>query len=45
LETIALARSAGADTFVAGSAVFKADIPGVMVDELRALAENTNPSK
>lgn len=41
LETIALARSAGADTFVAGSAVFKADIPGVMVDELRALAENT----
>ncbi len=45
LETIALARSAGADTFVAGSAVFKADIPGVMVDQLRALAENTKPSK
>ena len=45
LETIALARSAGADTFVAGSAVFKADIPGVMVDQLRALAENTKPSE
>jgi ribulose-phosphate 3-epimerase len=45
LETIALARSAGADTFVAGSAVFKADIPGVMVDQLRALAENTKPSQ
>lgn len=43
LETIALARSAGADTFVAGSAVFKADVPGAMVDELRALAENTKP--
>jgi ribulose-phosphate 3-epimerase len=45
LETIALARSAGADTFVAGSAVFKADIPGVMVDQLRVLAENTKPSQ
>jgi ribulose-phosphate 3-epimerase len=45
LETIALARSAGADTFVAGSAVFKADIPGVMVDQLRSLAENTKPSQ
>ena len=45
LETIALARSAGADTFVAGSAVFRADIPGVMVDQLRALAENTKPSQ
>jgi len=43
LETIALARSAGADTFVAGSAVFKANVPGTMVDELRALAENTKP--
>jgi len=45
LETIALARSAGADTFVAGSAVFKADIPGVMVNQLRAVAENTKPSQ
>jgi ribulose-phosphate 3-epimerase len=44
LETIAIARSAGADTFVAGSAVFKADDPGKMVDSLRLLAENTKPS-
>ena len=44
LETIAIARSAGADTFVAGSAVFKADDPGQMVDSLRLLAENTKPS-
>jgi len=44
LETIAIARSAGADTFVAGSAVFKADDPGQLVDSLRLLAENTKPS-
>ena len=44
LETIAIARSAGADTFVAGSAVFKADDPGQMVESLRLLAENTKPS-
>lgn len=44
LDTIASAREAGADTFVAGSAVFKADNPGAMVDSLRALAENTKPA-
>lgn len=38
LETIALASAAGADTFVAGSAIFKADDPGQMVESLRAAA-------
>lgn len=38
LETIALAVQSGADTFVAGSAVFKSENPGGMVDSLRALA-------
>jgi ribulose-phosphate 3-epimerase len=38
LETIAVASEAGADTFVAGSAVFKADNPGEMVELLRAAA-------
>ena len=38
LETIAQAAESGADTFVAGSAVFKSDSPGAMVDSLRALA-------
>jgi ribulose-phosphate 3-epimerase len=38
LETIAQAAESGADTFVAGSAVFKSDNPGSMVDALRALA-------
>lgn len=37
LETIAEAALSGADTFVAGSAVFKSDNPGGMVDSLRAL--------
>jgi ribulose-phosphate 3-epimerase len=41
LETIALAADAGADTFVAGSAVFKSDNPGLMVDSLRSLASKT----
>jgi ribulose-phosphate 3-epimerase len=36
LETINLAKNAGADTFVAGSAVFKDENPGLMVDKLRA---------
>jgi ribulose-phosphate 3-epimerase len=35
LETIERAAAAGADTFVAGSAVFKAENPGAMVDSLR----------
>ena len=38
LETIAEAAEAGADTFVAGSAVFKSENPGLMVDSLRWLA-------
>ena len=38
LDTIAIARDAGADTFVAGSAVFKSDNPAEMVNRLRELA-------
>jgi ribulose-phosphate 3-epimerase len=41
-ETIAVASAAGADTFVAGSAVYKAENPAGMVSALRALAENAN---
>jgi ribulose-phosphate 3-epimerase len=37
LETIERAASAGADTFVAGSAVFRAEDPAAMIRELRAL--------
>ena len=40
LETIAVASAAGADTFVAGSAVFKADNPGEMVELLRTAARS-----
>lgn len=36
LETIERAADAGADTFVAGSAVFRADDPAAMIRELRA---------
>jgi ribulose-phosphate 3-epimerase len=36
LETIEIARDAGADTFVAGSAVFSAEDPAEMVKRLRA---------
>jgi ribulose-phosphate 3-epimerase len=38
LTTIAIAREAGADTFVAGSAVFGADDLAVRIADLRALA-------
>lgn len=38
LETIELARQAGADTFVAGSAVFSSSDPAHMVNALRARA-------
>jgi ribulose-phosphate 3-epimerase len=38
-ETIALAAQAGATSFVAGSAVFRAPDPAVMVQQLRAIAE------
>lgn len=37
-STIERCAEAGADVFVAGSAVFAADDPGAMVDELRRLA-------
>jgi ribulose-phosphate 3-epimerase len=37
-DTIATAAAAGADTFVAGSAVFGADDPDAAVQRLRALA-------
>jgi ribulose-phosphate 3-epimerase len=39
LETIEIAREAGADTFVAGSAVFNSPDPAEMISQLRALAE------
>jgi ribulose-phosphate 3-epimerase len=38
LETIGRCAEAGADVFVAGSAVFAADSPAAMVDELREAA-------
>jgi len=40
LATIEEASLSGADTFVAGSAVFNADLPGEMVTQLRLAAEN-----
>jgi len=40
LETIEIARDAGADTFVAGSAVFNAPDPVEMIVQLRALAQS-----
>ena len=39
LETIEVGATAGADTFVAGSAVYKSDNPAAMVSELRRKAE------
>jgi ribulose-phosphate 3-epimerase len=39
LETIEIAHEAGADTFVAGSAVFNSPDPAEMVTRLRELAE------
>jgi ribulose-phosphate 3-epimerase len=39
LNTIGIARDAGADTFVAGSAVFCSDDPAAQVELLRAAAE------
>ena len=38
LATIEIAREAGADTFVAGSAVFSAQDPAMMVEQLRTQA-------
>ena len=37
-ETISIAAEAGADTFVAGSAVFRSDDPAARIDLLRSLA-------
>jgi ribulose-phosphate 3-epimerase len=42
LETIEIAVEAGADTFVAGSAVFKSEDPAHMVTALRSLAQATS---
>ena len=42
-STIERAAVAGADTFVAGSAVFRADDPAAMVQRLRMLAEAAHP--
>ena len=39
LDTIAIARKAGADTFVAGSSVYKSDNPAEVVTQLRAIGE------
>ncbi len=39
LDTITIARDAGADTFVAGSAVFRAEDPSQKIAALRAAAE------
>jgi ribulose-phosphate 3-epimerase len=39
LETITHAASAGADAFVAGSAVYKADDPALMISKLREVAD------
>ena len=39
LETIEIARDAGADTFVAGSAVFNSEDPAEMVNALRKKAQ------
>jgi len=43
LETIAEAANAGANCFVAGSAVYKSDNPAAMVSNLRSLAQKNYP--
>ncbi|MFD7160750.1 ribulose-phosphate 3-epimerase [Kribbella sp. NPDC059898] len=42
VETIERCAEAGADVFVAGSAVYAADDPNAMVEELRGLAEQVS---
>ena len=42
LETIERCAEAGADVFVAGSAVFRADDPNTMVQQLRTAAESAS---
>jgi ribulose-phosphate 3-epimerase len=44
LETIVAAAAAGADTFVAGSAVYKAVNPAEMIQSLRDLANSASLS-
>ena len=44
LDTIDRCADAGADVFVAGSAVFRAEDPGDMIEQLRASAEKTASS-
>ena len=39
LDTMAIARKSGADTFVAGSSVYKSSDPAVVVTQLRAIGE------
>jgi len=41
LETIGEAASAGANCFVAGSAVYKSSNPADMVEQLRKIAVNS----
>ncbi|TWD75004.1 ribulose-5-phosphate 3-epimerase [Kribbella amoyensis] len=43
-ETIERCAEAGADVFVAGSAVYAADDPNAMVENLRTLAQKATPS-
>jgi len=43
LDTIERCAEAGADVFVAGSAVFRADDPNAMVEQLRAAAKAASP--
>lgn len=45
LETIERAADAGADTFVAGSAVFNSENPSLMVQALRSVAEARNSAR
>jgi ribulose-phosphate 3-epimerase len=45
LETIERCAEAGADVFVAGSAVYSADDPDKMVEQLRAAAESATPQR
>jgi ribulose-phosphate 3-epimerase len=42
-ETVERCAEAGADVFVAGSAVYRADDPPAMIDGLRAAAEAAAP--
>jgi ribulose-phosphate 3-epimerase len=44
METIERCAEAGADVFVAGSAVFSADDPDAMVASLREKAQDAGPS-